>query len=66
MLVAATEADLLAARLTRIKNLLGDLEQASVSNSANLSTFRKLKAELDAARASLEIVHPPSFPNARS
>ena len=55
-----TEAELLAARLARIKGILADLERECATGVDAHETFRKLKAELDAARESLKILdtHP--------
>ena len=49
-----TEAELLKVRIARIKALLAELERECDTSAEAQETFRKLKAELDAARASLK------------
>jgi hypothetical protein len=47
------EAEILAARLTRIKTLLDALERVCLDSEASRDTFLKLKQELEAARVSV-------------
>jgi hypothetical protein len=51
--MSPTEAELLFARLTRIKLLIGKLEKASGDGDAHRDLFVKLKAEIDAARLAM-------------
>jgi hypothetical protein len=47
------EAEILAARLTRIKTLLDALDRVCLDSEASRDTFLKLKQELEAARVSV-------------
>ena len=49
-----TESELIAIRLTRIKNLLEDLEVACVQSAEQQKNFLKLRQELEAVRAALK------------
>jgi hypothetical protein len=49
------EAEVLAARLTRIKTLLDALEPACLDSEASRDTFQKLKLELEAARITVRL-----------
>jgi hypothetical protein len=51
-------AEILAARLTRIKTLLDALERVCLDSEASRETFLKLKQELEAVRISLRTVRP--------
>jgi hypothetical protein len=52
------EADVLAARLTRIKTLIDALEPACRESESSRDTFLKLKQELEAARISVRQARP--------
>ena len=52
--VVTTEAELIAARIARIRALLADLEKECGTSAEAQEKFRKAKAELDTARASLK------------
>jgi hypothetical protein len=52
------EAEIVAARLTRMKTLLDALEGACLESEATRDTFLKLKQELEAARISVRPVRP--------
>ena len=54
--ILPTEAELLAARITRIKLMLATLERECGATLDANRTFLKLKAELDVARESLRIL----------
>ena len=56
--MADTESQILAARLARIKTMIDALEQACSESSEQHELFRKLKQEMEAARASLKF--PPA------
>ena len=49
-----TEAEILAARLTRMKHLIDALEVECASSVKQRETFVKLKDELEAARSRLK------------
>lgn len=51
-----SDSELLAARLARLKALAESLESACSQSADQRTTFAKLKAEMDAARAALEPV----------
>jgi hypothetical protein len=53
-----TEADILAARLTRMKQLIEALEAGLSESGEQREIFLKLKQEMTAAREALKI--PPS------
>jgi hypothetical protein len=52
------EAELLAARLMRIKTLIDALERACLQSEASRESFLKLKQELEAARLSVRRGRP--------
>ena len=52
------EAEILAARLTRIKTLLDALERECLDSGPTRETFLKLKQELEAARIFVRPVRP--------
>jgi hypothetical protein len=52
------EAEILAARLTRIKTLLDALEPVCLESQASRDTFQKLKLELEAARIAVRQAGP--------
>jgi hypothetical protein len=52
------EAEILAARLTRIKTLIDALEPVCLENEASRDTLLELKLELEAARISVRPVRP--------
>ena len=49
------EAEIIAARLTRIKTLLDALEPACLASEGSRDTFQKLKLELEAARIAVRL-----------
>jgi hypothetical protein len=49
-----TEAEIIAARLTRMKFLIDALEAQFSTNAQHQETFLKLKQELDATRIALK------------
>ena len=49
------EAEVIAARLTRIKTLLDALEPVCLETEGSRDTFQKLKLELEAARISVRL-----------
>jgi len=53
-----TEAEILAARLARMKILVESLEEACSQSASQHDTFLRLKQELDAARTALKIIKP--------
>jgi hypothetical protein len=59
--MAASEAEILAARLARMKTLLDSLEQACSESAGQRELFVKLKQEMAAARAALKLYPPPGF-----
>lgn len=52
------ESDILAARLARMKNLIDSLEKACSESTQQRDLFLKLKQEMAAARAALNVVGP--------
>jgi hypothetical protein len=54
-----SESEVLAARLTRIKLLIDALESACSESVEQRELFRKIKAEMKAARGTLTLVPPP-------
>jgi len=52
------EAEIIAARLTRIKTLLDALEPVCLDIEATRDAFRKLKLELEAARIVVRPAQP--------
>ena len=48
-----TDAELLAARLTRMKKLVEELEKVSADSADQRVGFKRLRDELDAARRNL-------------
>jgi hypothetical protein len=54
-----SEAELVAARLARMKGLIESLEQVCACSDNEKEKFVKVKAELQAARAELEVINPP-------
>jgi hypothetical protein len=54
----SVEAEILAARLTRIKTLLDVLEPMCLEREAARETLQKLKLELEAARISVRQARP--------
>jgi hypothetical protein len=53
-----SEAEILAARLARMKALIGSLEDACSETAEQRDTFLKLKPEMEAARLALQVVKP--------
>jgi len=49
------EAEIIAARLTRIKALLDALESVCLESEGSRDTFQKLKLELEAARIAVRL-----------
>ena len=49
------EAEVLAARLTRIKTLLDALEPVCLQSEVSRDTFQQLKLELEAARIAVRL-----------
>jgi hypothetical protein len=56
--MADSEADILASRLARMKTMVDSLERACSESQEQHELFRKLKQEMDAARADLKTVLP--------
>jgi hypothetical protein len=54
-----TESEILAARLTRMSNLIDSLEQACAESAEHRELFLKLKQEMAAVRAGLTLDPPP-------
>jgi len=54
-----TDAEIIAARLSRMKGLIDALEKACSANTDLTELFRKLREELKAAREALKIVPSP-------
>jgi len=54
-----TDAEIIAARLSRMKGLIDALEKACSANADLTELFRKLREELKAAREALKIVPSP-------
>jgi hypothetical protein len=55
-----SEAELLAARLTRMNNLIDSLQSACAQSAENHEVFLKLKQEMVAARQELGLImYPP-------
>ena len=59
--MADSETDILAARLARMKMMIDSLERACSESQEQHELFRKLKQEMEAARAALKTVPPPGF-----
>jgi hypothetical protein len=57
--MADSEAEVLAARLARMKSMVDSLERACSESQEQHDLFRKLKQEMEAARADLKTVLPP-------
>jgi hypothetical protein len=56
-----SESEILAARLARMKGLIDSLEKVCSDSVEQKQFFLKLRAEMNAARDALAIVHPPGF-----
>ena len=54
--MADSETEVLATRLARMKAMLESLERACSESQEHQDLFRKLKQEMDAARAALKTV----------
>jgi hypothetical protein len=59
--MADSEAEVLASRLSRMKAMIDSLERACSESQEQHELFRKLKQEMEAARAALKTVPPPGF-----
>jgi hypothetical protein len=57
--MADSETEVLASRLARMKAMIDSLERACSESHEQQDLFRKLKQEMDAARAALKTVPPP-------
>lgn len=56
-----SESEILAARLSRMRNLIDSLEQACSESAEQHELFRKLKREIEETRAALRTVPPLGF-----
>ena len=57
--MSGSETEILATRLARMKTMIESLERACSESHEQHELFRKLKQEMDAARAALKTVLPP-------